>query len=245
MTNESKPTPRLAVIGAGKMGRVITELAGERGWPVVATIGRADDHGRGPINVARLNGADVAVEFTNAASAPSNVRACAQAGCPVVVGTTGWDSEREGVERDVLSANGAMLWSPNFALGVNLFWQVAEIAASLAGHAGFDAYIVEAHHTEKKDAPSGTARELERRVSAAMGRRVPVTSVRSGFIPGTHEIVFDARFEQIRIEHVARDRRVFAEGALVAAEWLATGKRKGVFTMRDVLKLKVGGGGTK
>lgn len=235
MTNVSKPTPRIAIIGAGKMGRAIAELAGQRGWPVVATIGRSDDHGSAPIDASRLNGADVAVEFTNAASAPSNVRACVLAGCPVVVGTTGWDSEREAVERDVLSSDSAMLWSPNFALGINLFWHVAEIAASLAVYAGFDAYILEAHHAEKKDAPSGTARELERRAAAAMGHPVPVTSVRSGFIPGTHEIVFDARFEHIRIEHVARDRRVFAEGALAAAAWLATGMRKGVFTMRDVL----------
>jgi 4-hydroxy-tetrahydrodipicolinate reductase len=226
--------PRLAVIGMGKMGRAVVQLADERGWPVVATIGAATNDGGCGISRATLDGADVAIEFTTPRAAPANVLACARAGAPVVCGTTGWDDARADVEREVLSANGALLVSSNFSLGVQLFWEVAEFAARLAaGLPEFDAHIVETHHAAKRDAPSGTARELARRGAAALGRAIPVTSVRVGAVPGTHELVFDAPFEQLRLEHVARDRRVFAEGALAAAAWLVG--RTGVFTMRDFL----------
>jgi 4-hydroxy-tetrahydrodipicolinate reductase len=226
--------PRIAVIGTGRMGSVVRQLATERGWPVVAWIGsRGNDRGAA-ITPETLGGADVAIEFTTPSAAPDNIRACAGARCPVVVGTTGWYDERERVERDVLLANGAMLCAPNFALGVNVYWQVAELAARLAGSVpGFDAHIVETHHAAKKDAPSGTAVELARLGAAALGRDIPVTSIRTGSVPGTHELVLDAPFEQIRVEHVARDRRVFADGALHAAQWLIG--RHGVFTMRDLL----------
>jgi 4-hydroxy-tetrahydrodipicolinate reductase len=127
-----------------------------------------------------------------------------------------------------------MLWSPNFSLGVNLFWQVAELAARMAARIpALDAHIIEVHHAAKRDAPSGTALELQRRASAALGREIPVTSVRTGAVPGTHELLFDAPFEQIRITHEARDRRTFAEGALTAARWLVG--RHGIFTMSDLL----------
>jgi len=226
--------PRVAVIGTGKMGRAVMELARERGWPVVAALGAADTtHGEG-LTRERLAGAQVALEFTTAAAAPSNARACARAGCPVVIGTTGWDAERPQVEEDVLRAGGAMLWSPNFAIGVHLFWQVAELAARLATpRRGFDAHIVETHHAAKRDAPSGTARELARLAGEARGREIPTTSVRTGSVPGTHELLLDAPFEQIRVVHEARDRRLFADGALAAARWLVG--RQGVFTMRDFL----------
>ena len=216
------------------MGLVVKQLAAERGWPVVAAIGSRGNDSGAAITAERLGGADVAIEFTTPAAAPANIRACARAGCPVVVGTTGWYDERERVEGDVLLANGAMLWAPNFALGVNLYWQVAELAAKLARRVpGLDAHIVETHHAAKRDAPSGTAAELARLGSAALGRDIPVTSIRTGSVPGTHELVLDAPFEQIRLEHVARDRRVFADGALHAATWLIG--RHGVFTMRDLL----------
>jgi 4-hydroxy-tetrahydrodipicolinate reductase len=227
-------TPRIAVIGMGKMGRAVAELARARGWPVVATIDAAANSGGSGITRERLADATVAIEFTTPDAAPANIRACARAGCPVVVGTTGWYGEREHVERDVLVANGAMLWSPNFSLGVNLFWQVAELAARLAARVpALDAHIVETHHAAKLDAPSGTALELQRRSSGALGREIPVTSIRTGAVPGTHELLLDAPFEQIRVTHEARDRRTFAEGALTAAHWLIG--RHGIFTMSDFL----------
>lgn len=235
MTERPEGAPRIAIIGAGKMGRAVRQLADERGWPVTATIGRGD-HGR---MERALAGSDVAIEFTTADSVADNVRACVRAGVPVVVGTTGWLAGREQLEREVLESGGAMFWAPNFSLGVNVFWRVAERAAAMvAALPGFEAAIVETHHSAKKDAPSGTAIELELRVSGAVGHAVPVSSVRVGHVPGTHELILDGPFEQLRVEHVARDRRVFAEGALMAASWLVrafAAGRRGTFTMDDLL----------
>jgi 4-hydroxy-tetrahydrodipicolinate reductase len=216
----------------GKMGRAIAELAVSRDWEVVA---RLDSAAMKAFKAADLNGADVAVEFTVPHATPSNVRALIAAGIPVVVGTTGWYGELAAISDEVKSKGGSMLAAANFSLGVNIFEQITETAARLLGTApGFSAQIVETHHAAKLDAPSGTAATLRKSASAAWGRgEIPITSIRTGSVPGTHEFIFDAPFETIRLEHTARDRRVFAEGALVAAGWLI-GKH-GVFTMRDVL----------
>jgi 4-hydroxy-tetrahydrodipicolinate reductase len=164
----------------------------------------------------------------------SNIHATLAAGCPIVVGTTGWYAALPGVMSEIARVNGALLWAANFAIGVNIFEQLVEQAARLAAAApGFDAHIVETHHAAKKDAPSGTALKLVQAARRGWERDVPVTSVRTGSVPGTHELLLDAPFEQIRLEHVARDRRVFAEGALLAARWLVG--RRGVFQMRDAL----------
>ena len=230
------PRRRLAVIGMGKMGRVVAELAPERGWDVVARIDAAGNDGGRAISRETLAGADVAIEFTTPRAAVANVKAAIAAGCPIVVGTTGWHDELPAVREWVTAQGGALLAASNFSLGVNAFEQVVALAARLlAGVGGFDVHLVETHHAAKKDAPSGTALTLARAATAAWlpGRSVPITSVRTGAVPGTHELLIDAPFESIRLEHVARDRRVFADGALVAAAWLVG--RRGVFTMRDVL----------
>lgn len=220
----------LAIIGDGKMGRAIAALAGEAGFEVVALLGLADTAKAG-ITPPLLNGARIAIEFTTPASAARNVRECVAAGCAVVSGTTGWDAERLAVEAEVRHAGGALLWAPNFSLGVYVFRRmVAETARLLKqSQAGFDAAMVETHHAAKLDAPSGTARLLAEAVEQATGAAPPITSVRTGSVPGTHTMLFDAPFEQIRLEHEARDRRVFASGALRAAQWLAG--RRGVFTL--------------
>jgi 4-hydroxy-tetrahydrodipicolinate reductase len=221
----------------GKMGHAIAELAPARGWEVVARLDEAEMK-RG-ITRETLGGAEVAVEFTVPAAAPANVRAIAAAGCPVVVGTTGWYDAFDEIRRDIESKNGALLTATNFSLGVNIFEQIVSHAAALLGKApGFDAHLVETHHSAKKDAPSGTAATLGKSASAAWGRDISITSVRTGSVPGTDELIFDAPFETIHLEHIARDRRVFAEGALVAAGWLIG--RRGVFTMRDVLAPSTG-----
>lgn len=230
-------TRALAIIGSnGKMGRAVAALAPERGWRVVAQIDEAHNaSGRG-ITRESLAGADVAVEFTAPAAAEQNVRACVSAGCPVVVGTTGWYDALPALSDWVRQQGGALLTAPNFSLGVNVFEQVVERASELLSRLpGFDVHLVETHHATKKDAPSGTALTLAATAARMLGHDVPTTSIRTGSVPGTHQLVFDAPFEQIRLEHEARDRRVFAEGALVAAAWLAG--RRGVFTMRDVLGL--------
>jgi 4-hydroxy-tetrahydrodipicolinate reductase len=226
--------PRLAIIGMGKMGHAIEQLAPERGFEVVARI---DPRGGDAPAVSRetLNGAEVAVEFTVPAAAPINVRAALDAGCAVVVGTTGWYETRPEIEELARRRKGALLVAPNFSIGVAAFAEVVRAAArALKSAPGFDAHLVETHHTAKKDAPSGTAVSLAQVASSEWGRPLPITSVRTGSVPGTHEFVFDGPFEQIRIEHVARDRRVFADGALLASRWLIG--KQGVFTMQDVLR---------
>ncbi len=227
--------PRVALIGMGRMGREIRRLALELDWTVVTEIHSAENTEGAAITHQRLAGADVAIEFTAPSAAVANVRACIRAGCPVVVGTTGWQHRLVDVAGDVNRAGGAMLWAANFSMGVNILWQLAERAAAVAGRTGtFQAHIIETHHAAKKDSPSGTAIELQRIVSSAFGSDVPVTSIRVGSVPGTHELLLDARYEQLLLTHEARDRRVFAEGALAAARWLVG--RRGVFTMRDVLR---------
>jgi len=225
--------PRLAIIGLGKMGRAIEQLAAERGFDVVARI---DPDGGEAKSVKReaLRDAEVAVEFSVPGAAPANIKAAIEAGCPVVVGTTGWYEKRAEIEKFAREKKGALLISPNFSVGVAAFGEIVKAAVrALKSAPGFDAHITETHHAAKKDAPSGTAANLEKIAAKEWGRGIPITSIRTGSVPGTHEFLFDAPFEQIRIEHVARDRRVFADGALLAAKWLI-GKR-GVFTMTDVL----------
>lgn len=225
---------RLAVVGDGKMGLAIASLASEHGFDVVALLGESQVLPRG-ITRELLDGADVAVEFTTPQHAAANVRRCVAAGCPVVCGTTGWDAERAKVEAEVRAGRGAMMWAPNFSIGVHLFSRMVSHAAKLVGaaNAGFDAHLVETHHNQKVDAPSGTARTLAARAEKAGGMPMPVTSVRVGSVPGTHEVIFDGAFEQIRLEHSARDRRVFATGALAAARWIVG--KQGVFTLDHML----------
>jgi 4-hydroxy-tetrahydrodipicolinate reductase len=229
---------RLAVIGDGKMGQAIASLAAEHGFDVVALLGEPQVLPQG-ITKSLLGGADVAVEFTVPQFAAANVRGCIAARCPVVSGTTGWDTERTKVEAEVRANRGALLWAPNFSIGVHLFARMVEHAARIVGraNAGFDAHLVETHHNQKLDAPSGTARSLADRAEKAGGKPVPITSVRVGNVPGTHEMIFDGAFEQIRLEHVARDRRVFATGALAAAHWLIG--KQGVFTLDHMLGTSV------
>lgn len=216
------------------MGRALDALAPERGCEVVARLA-ASDMIRG-IARADLGGADVAIEFTTPESALDNAEALLALGCPAVIGTTGWSAELPRLEGMVERVACPALWSPNFSLGVQLFLAIAEDAARRAREvSGLDVHVVETHHTAKKDAPSGTALAIGERLAAGLGHSVPISSVRVGSVPGTHEVIMDAPFEQITLTHVARDRRVFADGALAAARWLAGGRSAAVYTMRDVL----------
>ena len=226
----------IAIIGDGKMGQAIRQLALESGWDVSAILGeRESANGKG-VTTATLGNADVAVEFTQPDAAVANITATLRAGVPIVVGTTGWYEELPGVTRIAKETGTGLLWSSNFSLGVNVMIELARYAGTLMNPLeGFDAHIVETHHSRKKDAPSGTAIAIGKAASDALDRPIPTTSVRTGSVPGTHELIFDGMFEQLSLTHVARDRRVFAEGALQAAAWLIG--KKGVFTMRDVLEL--------
>ena len=224
------------MIGDGKMGQAIRQLAVEKGWKVTAIVGERESAGGKGITASALGDPEVAVEFTQPDAAVANVVASLRSGVPVVVGTTGWYDSLPEVMRIAKETGTSLLWSPNFSLGVNVLIELARYAGTLMRTLeDFDAHIVETHHAKKKDAPSGTAIAIAKAASDALERPIPTTSVRTGSVPGTHEVVFDGSFEQLLLRHEARDRRVFAEGALKAADWLI-GKR-GIFTMRDVLEL--------
>ena len=226
----------IAIIGDGKMGQAIRQLALDNGWNVAAMLGERESANGDGVTAQSLGKADVAVEFTQPDAAVANVIASLRAGVPVVVGTTGWYDSLPEVTRVAKETGTGLLWSPNFSLGVNVLIELARYAGTLMQPLeGFDAHIVETHHSRKKDAPSGTAIAIGKAASDALDRPIPTTSVRTGSVPGTHELIFDGAFEQLSLTHVARDRRVFAEGALQAAGWLIG--KKGVFTMRDVLNL--------
>ncbi len=224
-------SPRVLVIGDGKMGRAVAQVAVERGCPVVAVYG--------PAEMARgiAEGiADVAIEFTEPHAAAANVRACLAVRLPVVTGTTGWEAELATLRGEALQGGAAMMHAPNYSIGVAVFKRLVELAAQVTASfpAGtFALHLLETHHAAKLDAPSGTARMLAQVAGLALGHDVPVTSVRVGSVPGTHELVMDAPFEQIRLTHEARDRRVFAEGAVAAAQWLIG--RRGVFSFDDYI----------
>jgi len=229
-------TRSVAVIGDGKMGQAIRQLALDKGWKVTALLGERENAGGAGITARSLGNPQVAVEFTQPDAAVGNITACLKAGVPVVVGTTGWYDSLPEVTKIAKASGTAMLWAPNFSLGVNVLIELARYAGTMMRSLeGFDAHIVETHHTKKKDAPSGTAMAIAKAASDALDRPIPTTSVRTGSVPGTHELIFDGAFEQLSLTHLARDRRVFAEGALKAADWLVG--KKGVFTMRDVLEL--------
>ncbi len=225
---------RLLIIGDGKMGRAIETLARERGHDVAGVLGESQNaHGEG-ITADIASRCDVAIEFTEPVAARENIMACLGRGIPIVSGTTGWYEALPAVMREAEQRDGALFWAPNFSLGVAIANEIMRVAGALfAPHPQFDVHLVETHHAAKKDAPSGTAAAMRETLGGALGRSVPVTSVRVGHVPGTHSAIFDGPFEQISIVHEARDRRVFADGALRAAEWLVG--RRGVFTMRDLL----------
>jgi 4-hydroxy-tetrahydrodipicolinate reductase len=229
-----RPPVRIALVGMGRMGQALAALAPARGCEVVAQL---DARGMAEgLNVAALGGAEVAIEFTTPESAVRNAERLLDLRCPVVIGTTGWTAGRDRLEAAVVRSGCAALWSPNFSIGVQLFLALLEVAAPLVREtAGFDAHLLETHHAAKQDAPSGTALAMGERLEAGLGRAVPITSVRVGSVPGTHELILDAPFEQIRFSHEARDRRVFADGALRAARWLAAGRLPALYTMRDLL----------
>lgn len=219
---------RILLVGYGRMGRLVEQLAGEAGVEIVGRATSATSQDAWPK-------ADVAIDFSTAAAVPGNVAALAGRGISVVVGTTGWQEREAEVRAAVRDFPIGVLAAPNFAIGVNAFFAIAERAAELLARRGFAPYIHEAHHSAKKDAPSGTAISLQAVVTRAGGQAVDVCSTRAGFIPGTHTVGFDAAAETVTLTHTARDRTAFARGALEAAKWIQG--RQGWFTMRDMLGL--------
>jgi 4-hydroxy-tetrahydrodipicolinate reductase len=217
------------------MGQALAKLATERGHQIQSLIGSEDNvAGRG-LTRKRLGGADVALEFTRPDAVVANLRRLIELGIPVVTGTTGWSQSLPEIAALIEQRRGALLHAPNFSIGVNLFLRAArELARLLRGRPEFSAAIREQHHAAKLDTPSGTALLLQGQLQGEdAGRPFPITSIREGTIPGTHTLTYDSTGECITLSHVARNREVFAAGALAAAEWLPG--RAGVFTFEEML----------
>ena len=228
---------RILLIGYGRMGRLVGELASQYGCEVAGAVDPLSPSHSGPIDDARSVGVDVAIDFSTADAVAANVPALAERGINVVLGTTGWEPHEAALRAAVERAGTGIVAAPNFSPGVVLFESLVVHAAALfAGQNDFGAYLHEAHHAAKKDAPSGTALRLARAMAkAGYARPIDVSSTRAGHIPGTHTIGFDGPSESITLSHAARDRNAFARGALLAAQWVRG--RRGWYTMQDVLGL--------
>ena len=264
---------KIAIIGYGNMGKILEQAAIEQGYRIAAVVDPVvmDSHDvmlfsdaplcRDLSEAGNLWDADVAIEFTQPDSALKNIKALAEKKIPAVIGTTGWHDRLDDVRRIVDRAGSSLIWSSNFSLGVNLFYRIAWYAAQLVDSLPeYDMGGFEAHHRNKLDSPSGTAKTLvdgvlervkrkEKAVWETLESRRPqpeelhFSSLRLGSVPGQHSFFLDSAADTIEITHTARNREGFAAGALYAAKWLLNGDagiRKGLFTIDDMLKEMLG-----
>ena len=251
----------LAIIGCGKMGKMIEQVACANGYGIKAIVDPfAKDVPSGipcykTINEASslLKEADAAIEFTQPDTAVANIALLAEQNIPIVTGTTGWFDRMDEVKKIIEAKNGSLLWASNFSIGVNMFYRIAWYAAQLANNfPEYDAGGFEAHHNKKIDSPSGTAKTLAEGVLSRIDRKNKIIwealdrkieadelhfpSLRMGSVTGTHSLFFDSPADIIEITHTARSREGFATGAIKAAMWLASNKLKGIFTIDDMMK---------
>ncbi|MDX1446934.1 4-hydroxy-tetrahydrodipicolinate reductase [Lishizhenia sp.] len=236
---------RIALVGYGKMGKAIEEIAVERGHEIVLR-----STSKNPITPDQLKNIDAAIEFSIPATVLNNIDLLLDAGIPTVVGTTGWNHALESVGEKVADKEGALLHSSNFSIGVNIFFKVNEYLAKIMNkQEAYACDMTEVHHMQKLDAPSGTAITLAEQIIAnhdnysahfckenneeAVDNGINITALREPEVPGTHIINYKSEIDTITIKHEAHNRKGFALGAVVAAEWIHD--KKGVFTMQDVL----------
>ena len=229
---------KILLVGYGKMGKMIEALAPEFGGEIAGVIDPQLPQGKDGPASDRWSGVDVAIDFSTPDSVVKNVPVLAGRGISVVIGTTGWQKDEPAIRRAVADTGVGIVAAANFSTGVLLFEAVVAHAAALFNaHQEFGAWINEAHHSTKKDAPSGTALMLKKTMeTSGYSRSIDMSSVRAGFIPGVHTVGFDGPADTITLTHTARDRSAFARGALLAAKWVKG--RRGWFNMHDVLGLE-------
>jgi 4-hydroxy-tetrahydrodipicolinate reductase len=242
---------KFALIGYGKMGKAIEQVIADqnKGDEIVLRIG---ENNLADLTAENLKKADVAIEFTRPAAAVDNVYMCFKAGVPVVVGTTAWLDRLEEVRQECMVQNGSLFYAPNFSIGVNIFFEInRRLAAIMDGQKQYDVSVEEIHHTEKIDAPSGTAIHVAeiligqlhaksgwaltdgKQMAKKEGASLLITAKREPDVPGTHIVAYSSSADEIQVIHQAKTRRGFADGAVMAARWLV-GKR-GVYEMKDML----------
>lgn len=231
---------KIALLGYGKMGRTIEKLAKEKGHSIVAWVDSS-------LNYNGLEKADVAIEFSTPEAVIKNLEACFDQQIPVVCGTTGWLDKKETMLKKCQASNGSFIYASNFSIGVNIFFALnKKLAKMMADHKDYHVSIEEIHHTQKLDAPSGTAITLAEdiiknsdyknwKLDDANENEIPVKAIRKDDVKGTHSITYTSAIDTISIQHEAHTRDGFALGAILAAEWLQN--KKGIYTMSDVLSL--------
>ncbi len=238
---------KLALIGYGKMGREIEKLSREKGHEIVLTIDNPEEW---EFNLGELYKADVAIDFSTPSSVIDNIHFCFDAGVPIVVGTTGWHEQMEEIRTECMVRAQSIFWAPNFSIGINIFFELNRKLASLMSNwPDYEISMEETHHVQKLDAPSGTAIHLANDIIRHHGKKdkwvkeisenpsdLGIRSHRIEEVTGTHKVVYDSPEDLIEIIHTAKSRRGFAQGSILAAEWLV-GKR-GFFEMKDMLKMK-------
>lgn len=242
---------RIALIGYGKMGKAIEAIALEKnqklGKDHFEIALKIDIHNRHTITTEELASVDVAIEFTSPETAIDNIKWCFEAGVPVVVGTTGWTKELKNIQQYAAENDKAFLFAPNYSIGVNIFFEInRQLAAIMNDYDEYDVDMLEVHHTEKKDSPSGTALFAALDVLKKIKRKdqwrnhpsenkatLPIISERTPEVPGTHVVRYFSPIDDIEIKHTAHNRTGFASGALLAAEWLVG--KTGYYSMEDVL----------
>lgn len=223
---------KIALIGYGKMGKLVEKAAVEAGHEIAAKIAPSLSTRITPQSVAA---ADVCIDFTRPDAVLETVRLLAPLKKNIVIGTTGWEKERPLIEQIAAEQGIGLIYDANFSIGMHCFLQLVQDAARLfLSVEGYDAAGIESHHLQKRDAPSGTAKMIAAKIEQVSGVQVPFASVRCGSIPGTHTLIFDSAVDTVTLTHNARSREGFARGAVAAAEWIEG--RTGVYTLSDMIE---------
>jgi 4-hydroxy-tetrahydrodipicolinate reductase len=220
----------LLLLGRGKTGSLVAEVARERGHAITWLCSAENPHASA-LTAEKLRDVDIVIDFTTPQSVLENIEACVGAGTNMLVGTTGWYGDLEKVRQLVENRGSGFLYGANFSIGINLLFEAARTAAGILQHQ-YSGQIFERHHEHKKDAPSGTAVSLQKIIRDASGKVLEITSFREGDVVGMHEIVLDSPNDTIYLCHDSKSRRGFAEGAVRAAKWLAG--KKGFFDFKDI-----------